>query len=452
MNEHLIRNKNSWLNGIIFVVLLSYISFLPYSVFYLFKFTKNPSHYYQSLTKGFLSGQLSMSVKPSQQLLKLKDPYDPIQNKKYRLHDASLYKEKYYMYFGVFPVLGFFMPFKLLTGYYPSNALAVFLFLSIGFLALFSILIKIRERYFSCLSDRSLIIPGLLLGVATTAPYLLGRPSFYEIAIGAAFCCMSIALFSLYEFFHSINTKNTLLFSLFLSLTVSCRPNFVFICFFVIAGIFIYLIKNAEKKFLLKLIIALILPPLIIGSALGLYNYLRFDSIFEFGQRYQLAGVKNPIIHFNLAEIYEHAKIGLFMYFVHPYFFKPIISIPKAYSLEPTAGILLSTPLVLFSFLLPMQLIYLFKQKKQVLRPLLYFLSYMLSIPIIIILFLISLPFVNHRYEMDFIPYLIFLSIISLWLIQISHQNTKWHNTINILYVSTALISLFTGVILKIYF
>ena len=38
-----------------------------------------------------------LEVKPNPRLLKLKDPYDPKQNDKLRYHDASLYKNKYYL-------------------------------------------------------------------------------------------------------------------------------------------------------------------------------------------------------------------------------------------------------------------------------------------------------------------------------------------------------------------
>jgi hypothetical protein len=55
----------------------------------------NTKYYYPLLTKSFLSGQLSLPIKPSAGILKLANPYDPEQNKYYRvMFDASLYKGK----------------------------------------------------------------------------------------------------------------------------------------------------------------------------------------------------------------------------------------------------------------------------------------------------------------------------------------------------------------------
>ncbi|WP_019217529.1 hypothetical protein [Legionella tunisiensis] len=107
-----------------------------YPAFHL-SFNAVPQSLYQYLTESFLSGHLNLLVSPSPELLQLADPYDPIQNSHFRLHDASLYKGKYYLYFGPLPVVVFYLPFKLLTGYYPSGGLASFVFLSSGFIVSF---------------------------------------------------------------------------------------------------------------------------------------------------------------------------------------------------------------------------------------------------------------------------------------------------------------------------
>lgn len=432
---------------IIAIVIFSYAAFSP-SLAKLFLFTKNPPGYYQSLTKGFLSGQLSMSTKPSKELLSLQDPYDPAQNKKYYLNDLSLYNGKYYVYFGPLPALTFFMPIKVLTGYYASNSLAVFFYLSIGFIIMFLTLIKIKEYYFPKLSNNVLIPSGLMIAFASTAPYLLARPAIYEVAISSAFCCMSIALFFLLKLLHETSAKNISLFSLFLALTVACRPHFVLICILFVTGISIYLLKKNEKK---SLLFALLLPALCIGSALALYNYFRFDSIFEFGQKYQLNAYKNTLLHVSSETIFQNLKTGLFIYFIQPYFFAPIIKLPNGYSLEPTAGILLSVPFVFLALFMPAQMYIYLKQKKQIIPSLQLFILFVSLIPIIIVSFLASLPCVTHRYEMDFLPYMIMLSIISMWLINTNYANSRWLTIINRVYISAAAIGITSGIALAAY-
>src|SRR5471030_2947323 len=107
------------------------------------------SEYYALLTDAFLAGQTSLLVQPSAQLLALPDPHDPVANAPFRLHDASLYHEKYYLYFGPTPALVLFLPYKLLTGSHFPTRLAVALFCAAGFAcscALFFLLAK-REKW-----------------------------------------------------------------------------------------------------------------------------------------------------------------------------------------------------------------------------------------------------------------------------------------------------------------
>ena len=55
--------------------------------------------YYDTLAAAFLSGQLYLKTVPDPELLALPNPYDPSKNEKFRLHDASLYNGRYYLYF-----------------------------------------------------------------------------------------------------------------------------------------------------------------------------------------------------------------------------------------------------------------------------------------------------------------------------------------------------------------
>src|SRR3984893_16414151 len=63
------------------------------------------TNYYDMLADAFLHGQTHLLVEPDPRLLELPDPYDPIANMRYRLHDLSLYQGKYYLYWGPVPGL-----------------------------------------------------------------------------------------------------------------------------------------------------------------------------------------------------------------------------------------------------------------------------------------------------------------------------------------------------------
>ena len=70
-----------------------------------------PQHrYYNLLADAFRAGQTSLLVTPSPELLALPNPYDPAQNAALRLHDATLYRGRYYLYFGPTPALVLFLP------------------------------------------------------------------------------------------------------------------------------------------------------------------------------------------------------------------------------------------------------------------------------------------------------------------------------------------------------
>src|ERR1035438_1482214 len=83
------------------------------------------SEYYALLTDAFLAGQTSLLVQPAAELLALPDPYDSSANGRFRLHDASLYHGKYYLYFGPTPALVLFLPYKVLTGSHLPARVAV---------------------------------------------------------------------------------------------------------------------------------------------------------------------------------------------------------------------------------------------------------------------------------------------------------------------------------------
>src|SRR5579871_4598371 len=72
--------------------------------------------YYDLLARGFANGHLYTAVDPVPELLALSDPYDPIANAPYRVHDMSLYRGRYYLYFGPVPALTLFLPWGLITG------------------------------------------------------------------------------------------------------------------------------------------------------------------------------------------------------------------------------------------------------------------------------------------------------------------------------------------------
>ena len=258
------------------------------------------SEYYALLTDAFLAGQTSLLVPPPSELLALPNPYDPLRNGEFRLHDASLYHGKYYLYFGPTPALVLFLPYRVLTGSHLPSRIAVAIFCTGGFActcALFFLLAKLEKWDIPAWFASSAVIS---LGTAPAFSFLLTHPSFYEVAIAAGYC-------------------------------------------FVMAGFLLTAHSLGQA-----LALAFVGPVALCGVLLAAYNYTRFQNPFEFGVRYQLlADPKDLDNHFN--HIIRNFLPGIYALVLSPpsrwlcWFYRSI----GLFWGSPTALLGLFTPLVL---------------------------------------------------------------------------------------------------------
>ncbi|MBA2651673.1 MAG: hypothetical protein H0U73_05345 [Tatlockia sp.] len=453
------RANKFYLWTVIFYVLLIYVFYPDFKL----TVSSYPSDLYQYLTESFLSGKFHLNVQPKAELINLPDPYDPIQNLQFRLHDASLFKGKYYLYFGPLPVIFFYLPFKLLTGFYPSDGFALFFFLSLTFLVSLFLLIKIKEKYFPSLAHWQTLLAGFLLGLGTGVVFLFSRQAVYEVAIASALCFMFFSFYFIYRIVNfECQTKDVFLFSLCLALTVAGRPHFALICVFLLPAMFIYLLTKVSKNRRLILLVALLIPSFSVAFILGGYNYLRFGSVFDFGHFWQLSCNDIRALHDELldwSKIPRNFLYSFYFYVLQPFSLSlkfPFLGlrlhhcryfIDNDYFLEAVAGVLTTTPVILFILALPKMLTLYFKEKKDK-KSLAWFVVFVSFVPTISLLFLLTLPFAIQRYELDFLPYLVFLAIISFWMLTDYFFASPRFNFVKIFFISTALISILTGLCL----
>lgn len=254
------------------------------------------SEFYPLLADAFLAGQTNLLLQPSAELLALPDPYDPAANGPFRLHDASLYHGKYYLYFGPTPAIVLYLPYKVLTGSHIPTRIAIALFCTFGFAcscALFFLLVK-REKW-DCppwLGSAAV----LSLGTAPAIAFLLMHPSFYEVAIAGGYCFV-MAGFLLTA--HSLGQDPPRTASLFgaglcFGLAAGCRPNFALLAI-LMAALLAFRMRSHKTR-----VLAFAGPVILCGVLLAVYNYARFQNPLEFGIRYQLAvNLTGPDDHFN---------------------------------------------------------------------------------------------------------------------------------------------------------
>ncbi|MBR3628830.1 MAG: hypothetical protein IKN42_08335, partial [Elusimicrobia bacterium] len=209
-----------------------------------------------------------------------------------KIFDLSYYKDKIYLYFGLTPVLLFYLPFNLLSNYCLSDNIIAFIVVSLIFIFSVLILKNFNKKILNYdIKPHFLFLTIILIGFCNYGMILAIKTEIYEV------CSLSAALLlliSIYLFLKNIlTTKKTNLFIFFigllLSLSVGARPHYVLtIPIFFILIIYIEFNKSKNIKDVLISTLYFLLPCIIYGSILALYNYLRFDSIFEFGWKYQL--------------------------------------------------------------------------------------------------------------------------------------------------------------------
>lgn len=247
--------------------------------------------YYNLLTRGFFKGQTALDRVVEPGVLALKDPYNPTERAGQGLHDASYFEGRYFIYFGVTPVVAAFAPVRLLTGQFIDERFAIVGFAWAGFLLAVTVLLDVRRRHFARAPSWVLLLGGLALGLATMVPPLLRRPSIWEVPIAAGYAGFMLTLLCTWR---AIRAKRGGWIwlgaaSLAMGLTVGARPTYL-------PGAVVLLAPLALRWWVGRpnrwrgLAAAALGPIIAVGAGLAAYNYVRFGSITEFGQTYQMAG------------------------------------------------------------------------------------------------------------------------------------------------------------------
>ena len=235
--------------------------------------------YYDQLASSFDRGRLSLDLKPDPVLLALANPYDPAARKGLNaLNDISLYKGKYYLYFGPVPAL--FLAIVKPFGFGEiGDQYLVFVFVS-GILILQTLLIiKIWRRFFPDIPVWITIACILLSGLVTPFASMLTKARIYEASIASG------QFFFLTGFYFIITAldqdhaseKRLLMGGISLALAIGSRVTQIlpigFIAFMVAFWIFRKYFHGKPLSRIIYLLISLV-SPLILGLAiLGWYNW-----------------------------------------------------------------------------------------------------------------------------------------------------------------------------------
>ena len=282
--------------------------------------------YYNLLVDGFGAGQLNLPREVPAGLAALPDPYDPKANAVFRgpifvdenrLHDLSYYRGRLYLYFGVTPgacvVLAVCGADRALPRACPGGSH----FCSDRIPAGAWLLWSAWRRYFRETSVVTAMAGSVALGLGSGIPVMLSRPDVWEVPIACAYALTMLALVALWSAVHDSRGRVLALAtaSLAYGLAVGARPTVLFGAVVLLVPACRAWVPRLDPEYEAgewrRLLLAAVAPIGLIGLGLAAYNYLRFGSVTEFGQTFQLAGERQDINHFSV----RFASFNLRAYF-----------------------------------------------------------------------------------------------------------------------------------------
>jgi tetratricopeptide (TPR) repeat protein len=433
--EGQIRRRQCLLFGILYTLV---IGIYAWSAAPGFLETVHPSArdaYYNLLVQGFQEGHLSVKREPSPALAQMANPYDPVANRPYvwdsqhLAQDMSYYHGKLYLYFGVTPAITLFWPYLVLTGHYLSHQAATVILFGCGFLLAVALLHALWRRYFPETGVWVMASGIMIMGLTTGVLEQLASCDMYEIARGCGFVFTMLALAGVWGALNEPKRKIIwlLLASLAYGLAVGSRPSLLFGAIILLAPVAQAWFAAGEPRERWRaglLLLPAVVPITLVGLGLMLYNARRFDNPFEFGWSYQLAGdVNHPTAHqFSLHYLWYNFRF----YFLEPMGWTFRFPFLKALALPPEppgyggvglpfSGVLTDYPITWLALAAPLALK---GTSVKNFSPLQWFVTAIFLLFAFCAATICSFIMANSRYEFDFLPDLMLLAVMGVFILE----------------------------------
>jgi hypothetical protein len=414
--------------------------------------------YYNLLAAGMRERHLHMKVDVPQEILEAENPYDPATRPaKGALHDASYYKGRYYLYFGVTPVLLLFLPFSLLVGHDLPQAAGNLLFACGGFVIASSIFLAVRRRYFPEAGMICAVLGVLALGLASMVPAVLRRSSIWELPIATGYCFAMALIGCLYLALHRRSAARWMaLAGLSLGLAVGARPTYIVASLAFLAPMTWFWWADARKGasgwlpgsswWKLALAAGVTLGTVIAG--LLWYNYARFGDPFEFGLNYQLTGAyEAKVTHFSLRyapfnfHVYYLAAAQWGRYFPFIHVIHPPSPPDGYYGIEFVYGVLICLPVVWLAMAAPLGWL---KRPADDQGRLIVFTSVVALVYLPMAAMMLCFVTAAARYMVDFVPALVLLALLGVLALERTLRGLT-RSIARLVWVALAAFSMFFG-------
>ena len=279
---------------------------------------------YAELAKAMAQGRLYLDEEPPQWLQEMDDPYDKgardeaqkATGEEY-LFDVAYHDGHYYVYFGVVPVLLFYLPFFLLTGANFPTAIGVLVSVVAFVLGCSALLDRFARYHFKHVSLGLYLLLQIPLVMCCGVLYLLKFPTFYSlpIALGLAFSVWGL-YFWMKGRASSGPEKWYLAGSLCMALVAGCRPQLLVLSLLAFPLFWRpYITKRrlftprGAREFA-----CLIGPYIVVAAGIMWYNHARFGSFTDFGANYNLTVNDMTKRGWNVGRLAP----ALFAYFLQP--------------------------------------------------------------------------------------------------------------------------------------
>ena len=316
-----------------------------------------PAGYYSLLADALLAGQLHLKVEPPPALLQLANPYAGAQGVP-RLHDASLYHGRYYLYFSAVPVVLLYGPWQALTGTFLQDGAGTVLFSYIAFLLMARLWCRLRNAWTPALPAGWTAATVFILGLSY--PLVLAQTEgVYGVPIACAMACLFAALNAIERALTTDVARRRAVWmglaGLTWALAVAARPNYFLSSPLILGPVALLWWRTRREEATAwswrawRIPFWTLLPALTVAVALVSYNAARFDSWSEFGVKYQLAGSDQSQLQvLSLRYVPSH----LVAYLTAGAHYSPYF--PFVFPLHAVTGLAPWTPLALLGLLFPL--------------------------------------------------------------------------------------------------
>ena len=253
---------------------------------------------YAGLARAMAHGQLYLEEEPPQWLQDMNDPYDKGARDELQketgeeyLFDVAYHDGHYYVYFGVVPVLLFYLPFYLVTGANFPTAIGVLIAAIAYILGVSALLDRFARYHFKRVSLGVFLLLQIPLVFCSGIMYLVKFPTFYSLPI---MCALAFSVWGLYCWMRGRLSRHACAWyvagSLCMALVAGCRPQFLVLS--LLAFPLFWRTFITERRILTargaREFVCLIAPYLVVAAGIMGYNYARFGSFTDFGANYNL--------------------------------------------------------------------------------------------------------------------------------------------------------------------